>query len=138
MTTISGSTSALSSLTALYAAETASSADTGTNGASGKGILTSDQVKSLVGTVEGSATSGISTLFGQSTTSPTDLSSIIDAIQAQSDTAATDAATGAAKETTGGGTTGTSTSPVTEQQKAATLMQSIYQTQQSNLFTLLG
>jgi hypothetical protein len=126
MTTISGTTSSLSSLAALYQAENVASASTGT----GAG-LTSDQVDSLENIVEGegsTAASNLSTLLGQSTTSPTDLNSIIDAIQAQGTASASDSTS----------TGSTTTSAATEQQKAAALMTSIYQTQQANLFTLLG
>jgi hypothetical protein len=126
MTTISGSASALSSLASLYANENASTSSASPN------TLTSVQVNKLVGIAEagtGGATNSISTLLGgQSTTSTPDLNSIIDSIQAQTDAAT--ASTDSPMSTTA--------SAPTEQQKAASLMQSVYQTQQNNLFTLLG
>jgi hypothetical protein len=124
MTTISSNTSAFSSLVSLYA-----KSDDGTGSSSAS--LTQAQQQNIVSMLEGgdsSTSSGLSTLLGTSdtTTSSTDLNSILDAIQAQ-----TDATAGAA-------TTDNSTSTATTEQKAATLMQSVYQSQQSNLFTLLG
>ena len=128
MTTISSSSAALTSLASLYANEQAgTSANDGTDKTTAG--LSDSQISSLVGLAEGSGTNGasqISTLLGQTTTSSGDLSSIIDAIQAQG---------------TGSGTTatdGSTTNATTDQQKAAAMMQSIYQTQQANLFTLLG
>jgi hypothetical protein len=130
MTTISGSTTALSSLTSLYASESGSSA---TDSTKADGGLTSDQVANLVSLAEGNSgsnASGLSALLGQSTTSPGDLNSIIDAIQAQT--------AGAASDTASDSDTAKAPSTATDQQKAAAMMQSIYQTQQANLFTLLG
>jgi hypothetical protein len=127
MTTISSSTSALSSLTSLYAT---SDGDT-----AGSTALSQTQQQSLIGMLEGSdsstASSGIDGLLGtpDTTGSGTDLSAIFDAIQAQNDATTASA--------TGSSSTSATTAP-TEQQKAATLMQSVYQSQQSNLFTLLA
>jgi hypothetical protein len=137
MTTISGTTSALSSLVSLYSSESGASAtaDSTATGTTDSG-LTSDQVSNLVSIVEGGsagAMSGPDALLGQSTTSSSDLSSIIDAIEAgKSDGSSSASATGASP-------TSTMTSTATaDQQKAAAVMQSVYQTQQANLFTLLG
>lgn len=140
MTTISTSTSTLSSLASLYASENDASAATGagtstgstTSGASTQGGLTSDQMANLVSIIEGkasSSTSGLDTLLGQSAPSgASDLSSIIDAIQAQTGAAASAGTTDA----------GATTTATADQQKAAAMMQSLYATQQANLFTLLG
>lgn len=132
MTTISSSTTALSSLLSLSAK---------TNDASGTGssALDTSQQSSILKMIEGgdsSANAGLAALLGTGsdagTATGTDLSAILDAIQAQTDSPAT--------ATDGTGATGSTTgsTATTEQQKAATLMQSVYQSQQSNLFTLLG
>lgn len=122
VTTIASNTAALSSLVSLYGSE---------NGSGAK--LTSDQVSSIESMVEGSGGStstGLSALLGTSSTSTDDMNSILDNIAAQAGTTTTTAAASDSAPTT--------TTATTQQQKAAALMQSVYQSQQANLFTLLG
>lgn len=122
MTTIASNTAALSSLVSLYGSE---------NGSGAK--LTSDQVSSIESMVEGnggSTSTGLSALLGTSSTSADDMNSILDNIAAQAGTTNTTASASDSTPTT--------TAATTQQQKAAALMQSVYQSQQANLFTLLG
>jgi hypothetical protein len=64
------------------------------------------------------------------------MSAVFDAIDAQMEANATSALNASSAGSDGTSTSTTSTATV-EQQKAAALMQSVYQSQQSNLFTLL-
>jgi hypothetical protein len=129
MTTITSNTAALASLSAYYA-QANSHAGNGT-------ALTSSQESSMVAMVQGSsdASTGLSALLGSTdgTTSSTDLSGILDAIQAQTDASVANATAGTTSSSATGSTTATSS-----EQKAIAMMQSVYQSQQANLFTLLG
>jgi hypothetical protein len=142
MTTISSNTTALASLLSLYANSSSStSTDGGASNASTAG-LTSDQMGSVVNMVEGTTpdtTSGLDAMLADSSSTDdgSDMSAVFDAIDAQMEANATSALNASSAGSDGTSTSTTSTATA-EQQKAAALMQSVYQSQQSNLFTLLG